>query len=172
MFDLESKNILLVPGDVVCNNKQGRSGQGAFSLKGDIRSNITGNLIVEPPSSSSANAKKRINIVCESNLAKDYVLNVGDIVYGKVTKINYNQAFVDVLYSGDQELPFITKAVIRREDIRESEVDKVVVRDFLKPLDIVRAHVLSLGDNKQYFLTIAKSGLGVIVPQFPVEDCM
>jgi exosome complex component CSL4 len=155
-------NSILAPGDIVCSSKVGRNGIGTFALKGEIRTSITGQLALEP--SSSANAKKLVNIKRE-HYAKDLVLDVGDIIYGKVTKINYNQAFVDVLYAGDDELPFITKAVIRREDIRESEVDKVVVHDFLKPSDIVRAKVLSLGDNKQYFLTIKESGFGVIVPQ-------
>lgn len=166
---MSKESVLLTPGDSVCSNKEGRSGLGAFSLKGDIRASVTGKLVIEPPSSSAANAKKRINVVSDQFVAKDYVLAVGDIVYGKVTKINYNQAYVDVLYAGDHELPFIAKAVIRREDIRETEVDKVVVHDFLKPSAIVRACVLSLGDNKQYFLTIAKSGLGVIVPQIPTD---
>jgi exosome complex component CSL4 len=55
--------------------------------------------------------------------------------------------------------------VIRREDIRETEVDKVAVQNFFKPLDIVRAGVISLGDSKFYFLSTAKSEFGVVLPR-------
>jgi exosome complex component CSL4 len=153
---------VVVPGDVVVSNKEGRSGVGAFSLKGDIRASIVGALVLEQPSTGN---KKRVNVITNGQImAKDLVLTVGDIVYGKVTKTNYNQAFVDILFAGDHELPFVTKAVVRREDIRETEVDKVVVHDFFAAGDVVRAAVLSLGDNKQYFLSVAKPGLGVVVP--------
>lgn len=155
-------NTLVVPGDYLCPLKEGRSGVGVISGKGEIRASLVGEVKYEDVEN---NNKKRVHVVGSTTLAKNLVVAVGDIVYARVTKINYNQAFVDILTLGEQELPFPTKAVIRREDIRETEVDKVVVHEFFKPLDIVRAAVISLGDNKQYFLSTAKSGLGVIVPR-------
>lgn len=96
--------------------------------------------------------------------ASDYILRIGDTVLCQVTRVNYNQAFVEVIMVGDLLLSFPIKAVIRKEDIREKEVDKVIIPELLKPRDTVRAMVISLGDNKHYYLSIARSGLGVILP--------
>lgn len=47
------------------------------------------------------------------------------------------------------------------KDIRATEVDKAEVAASLRPGDIIRARVISLGDSTQYFLSTAENELGV-----------
>lgn len=47
------------------------------------------------------------------------------------------------------------------QDIRATEVDKTEVAKSLRPGDIIRARVISLGDSTQYFLSTAENELGV-----------
>lgn len=52
--------------------------------------------------------------------------------------------------------------IIRIQDIRATERDKVQVNKCFRPGDIVRAKVLSLGDGMNYYLSTAQNDLGVI----------
>lgn len=47
------------------------------------------------------------------------------------------------------------------QDIRATEVDKAEIATSLRPGDIIRARVISLGDSTQYFLSTAENELGV-----------
>lgn len=60
-------------------------------------------------------------------------------------------------------LPAPFAAQIRREDIRATEKDKVTVVDSFRVGDIVRAEVISLGDNGGYYLSTGRNELGVVV---------
>lgn len=52
--------------------------------------------------------------------------------------------------------------IIRSQDVRATERDKVKILSSFKPGDIVRASVLSLGDGTNYYLSTAANELGVI----------
>ncbi|KAI5953653.1 CSL4 [Candida jiufengensis] len=54
------------------------------------------------------------------------------------------------------------KGIIRSQDIRSTERDRIVVGECYKPGDIVRAMILSLGDGNNYYLTTARNDLGCI----------
>lgn len=54
------------------------------------------------------------------------------------------------------------RGVIRQQDVRSTEIDRVVMYDCFRPGDIVRAEVLSLGDARSYFLSTARNELGVV----------
>lgn len=151
-----------VPGDLIVSSKDYKSGEGVMAYKKvDFRSVTTGTIVNEP----TGKGKTRINVISGGVSAKSYIINISDVIIGRITRITLNQAFVDILSLGEIELPCPVKAVIRREDIRETEVDKVVVADFFKPLDIVKASVISLGDNKSYFLSTSKPTMGVVLPR-------
>lgn len=54
------------------------------------------------------------------------------------------------------------RGVIRSQDVRSTDRDKVRIIDSFRPGDIVRAEVLSLGDGLNYYLTTAKNEYGVV----------
>lgn len=54
------------------------------------------------------------------------------------------------------------RAIIRSQDVRSTERDKVKIVECFKPGDLVKAVVLSLGDGSNYYLTTARNDLGVV----------
>ena len=49
------------------------------------------------------------------------------------------------------------------QDVRATEKDKVRIASSFKPGDIVRAAVISLGDQSNYYLSTGRNELGVVV---------
>lgn len=62
---------------------------------------------------------------------------------------------------GNSDIPHLGMSPFTSKDIRATEVDKTDVAASLRPGDIVRARVISLGDSTQYFLSTAENELGV-----------
>ena len=54
-------------------------------------------------------------------------------------------------------------AVVRREDIRATEKDKVVCAEGFRVGDMIRGVVISLGDQANYYLSTARNELGVVM---------
>lgn len=54
------------------------------------------------------------------------------------------------------------RGIIRSQDVRATERDRVKMIECFKPGDIVKAQILSLGDGVNYYLTTARNDLGVI----------
>lgn len=54
------------------------------------------------------------------------------------------------------------KGIIRSQDVRATDRDKVKIIDCFRPGDVVRAQVLLLGDGLNYYLTTARNDLGVV----------
>jgi exosome complex component CSL4 len=106
---------------------------------------------------------------------------VGAVVYATVTRLQQDRANVEILAlpsstaSTFQNSALLSDSplasgvgvsfpgVIRREDIRATEKDRVKVLDSFRPGDIVRAVVLSLGDSGAYSLSTARNDLGVLL---------
>eukprot|EP00903_Cladosiphon_okamuranus_P009513 g9063.t3 len=80
---------------------------------------------------------------------------------GRVTRITTRQASVEIICVGETVLREPHRGIVRKEDVRATEVDKVEIVKSLRPGDIVRARVISLGDSTQYFLSTAENELGV-----------
>ena len=53
------------------------------------------------------------------------------------------------------------KGVIRREDVRQTEKDRVELSKCFRPSDIVMAKIISLGDQNNYLLSTAADELGL-----------
>jgi exosome complex component CSL4 len=164
----------VVPGDVLDSTDEYGVGHGAYrSSDGITRASLVGKVVIDQSTTGTngvtVNRRMTINVVNKDLIPlDDLVLTVGDKVLCRVIRINAYQAYVDILTVGDQVLQYIAKGLIRREDIRSKEVDQVIVRDFFRGGDIVRAVVISLGDSKHYFLSTSSaeahgSNLGVVL---------
>lgn len=62
--------------------------------------------------------------------------------------------------------------IIRVQDVRITERDKVKILDSFRPGDIVRATVISLGDGTNYYLSTARNDLGVVFARSQSGDRM
>lgn len=106
------------------------------------------------------------------------VPSVDNIVTAKVTAVNPRFAKVDILCVNAQPLETVFHGLIRIQDVRFGERDKVEIYKSFRPGDIVQAKVISLGDARSYFLSTAENELGVVfakseagAPLIPVSWC-
>jgi exosome complex component CSL4 len=85
----------------------------------------------------------------------------GATVLARVARVTPRLASVDILCVDGcaAERPF--SGVIRQQDVRATDVDRVVLHDCFRAGDVVRAAVLSLGDSRAYYLSTARNDLGV-----------
>ncbi|KAJ5690077.1 hypothetical protein N7462_004469 [Penicillium macrosclerotiorum] len=73
-------------------------------------------------------------------------------------------------HSSTDELRF--QALIRKEDVRAVEKDRVVMDEMFRVGDIVRGSVISLGDQSFYYLTTARNDLGVVMARSEAGNMM
>ena len=90
------------------------------------------------------------------------VPSVGSIVTARVTRIQQLVASCEIVVVDGATLPEPASAVIRRENVRDGEIDKIVMVDCFRPGDLVRAEVVSLGDARAYFLSTVSPAHGVV----------
>eukprot|EP00775_Hariotina_reticulata_P003225 gene3225-3502_t len=103
----------------------------------------------------------------------------GSIVISKVTKVSPTSASAKIVCCGTQALEADFTGIIRQQDVRAHEIDKVMAHlgkggGFVDVQFAVsrfhghlmyspcRARVLSLGDARSYYLTTADNTLGVV----------
>ncbi|RMJ22320.1 Exosome complex subunit Csl4 [Aspergillus sp. HF37] len=73
-------------------------------------------------------------------------------------------------HSSSDELRF--QALIRKEDVRAVEKDRVVMDEMFRVGDIIRGSVISLGDQSFYYLTTARNDLGVVLARSAAGNMM
>ncbi|KAK4225483.1 putative exoribonuclease CSL4 [Podospora fimiseda] len=97
------------------------------------------------------------------NKKREILPEVGNVVLCKVIRITPRQAVVSILVCGDTVLEAEWQGLIRVQDVRATEKDRVKVYESFRPGDVVRAEVISLGDQANYYLATSKNELGVIL---------
>lgn len=94
---------------------------------------------------------------------------VGDLVTCRVARLNPRIASLDILCVGGVPLREACTGLLRREDVRAFEKDKVEMYSSCRPGDVVQARVISLGDSRAYYVTTASDELGVVFAQSAEE---
>ncbi|EIW64425.1 exosome non-catalytic core subunit CSL4 [Trametes versicolor FP-101664 SS1] len=86
------------------------------------------------------------------------------VVLGSVTRLSPLQAVLSISVVDGVPLPAGEEftGVIRVQDVRATEKDKVKIADCFRGGDVIRGLVLSLGDARSYYVTTARNDLGVI----------
>lgn len=90
---------------------------------------------------------------------------IGSIVTCKVLSMNQNQAKCAIHCVDDQVLSQPFRGLLRKEDVRQAEHDKVEMNKCFRTCDIILAKVIGFAENHHYLLTTAENELGVIVAQ-------
>ena len=73
-------------------------------------------------------------------------------------------------HNSTDELRF--QALIRKEDVRAVEKDRVMMDEMFRVGDIVRGAVLSLGDQSFYYMTTARNDFGVVMARSEAGNMM
>ncbi|KAI0361246.1 hypothetical protein OH77DRAFT_1468614 [Trametes cingulata] len=126
-------------------------GGGTYSRDGTVRASLVG----VPQYSGSTLEIKR---------TRPHPPAPNSVVLGSVTRLSPLQAVLSITVVDGVPLPPGEEftGVIRVQDVRATEKDKVKIADCFRGGDVVRGLVLSLGDARSYYVTTARNDLGVI----------
>ncbi|KAG0475990.1 hypothetical protein HPP92_012444 [Vanilla planifolia] len=156
---------IVTPGEILGDSSEMIAGKGAYLAPNgrNIHASLTGRLLVLPPPSDSAEKRSTVEVV--GHKAHGAVPEPGVVVIARVTKVMARMASADIMCVKSKAVKEKFTGIIRQQDVRATEIDKVDMYQSFRPGDIVRAIVLSLGDARAYYLSTAKNELGVVSAQ-------
>lgn len=142
----------VLPGDLI----EGKGGYNTKEIDGNFYSLAKGNIT----------HKNEINYVINSGIA---IPKLNDIVIGICKFMTRKTAHIEIVMVERKvghdilEIPIFEeyKGILRHVDVQEIERDSVVMPDKIRVGDVVRAFVISYGDNAVY-LSTAHKYLGVV----------
>jgi exosome complex component CSL4 len=129
-------------------------GPGTHVYGGNIVSSLLGNVNVTAPAKAPGPAKRLNKITAPSaeelstisvvrrGRKREVLPDVGNTVLARVVRLMPKQAIVVIQQVGDTVLQTEWQGVIRVQDVRATEQDKVKIHESFKPGDIVRAQVV------------------------------
>lgn len=141
-------------------------GDGTHIFNGAVVSTIAGAVVALPtePKPTLTVARSPLPTTASAAASTGTLLpTVSSTVLARVTRINPRQATVTIFCVGDVPLNDEFQGIIRVQDVRATEKDKVKMFESFRPGDIVRALVISLGDQSNYYLSTAQNSLGVVM---------
>ncbi|KAM3147708.1 hypothetical protein pb186bvf_000036 [Paramecium bursaria] len=140
------------PGQIVCQKNDFILGQG-FRQQGDnIVATICGQLVKN---------NQLISIQPENRLA-DAELKSGSIIIGQITNIREDRAFVKILKVDGNKFRGNLEAVLRKQNIRSHEIDKIEMNKCFIPGDLVQTRLISFGDSQRIYLSTVEDDMGVV----------
>ncbi|KAK4624032.1 Exosome complex component CSL4 [Fulvia fulva] len=151
-----------IPGQVLGPTSASDTGEGTHINNSQLCASIAGQIL----SKASTSKSSKLPTVSVTRSTGILLPEVGTVILGRVTRTGPKQANISILAigSGGEHVcrdPF--PALIRQQDIRATEIDKVKVTESFRVGDVVRAAVISLGDERSYYLSTAKNELGVVL---------
>eukprot|EP00032_Breviata_anathema_P001730 JZ553803.1.p1 GENE.JZ553803.1~~JZ553803.1.p1 ORF type:complete len:187 (+),score=22.48 JZ553803.1:41-601(+) len=150
------------PGDVVGDADKSIAGEHTFVRGAHVIASALGVL------RSVRSDDGRVTLSVDAKKEHGVVPAVGKIAYGLVTKVTRSVARIDIIAIENAVVANPFDGIIRFQDVRQTEVDKVVMYECFRPGDLVRCQVISLGDSRSYYLTTAANALGVIYAKGPL----
>nr|XP_054765878.1 exosome complex component CSL4-like [Lytechinus pictus] len=164
---------ICIPGERLGSESEYHIGPGTYRKNGFIYASLAGHV---------CSRKEAESVLPELTvLQQEIQITVPrqkSLVTCKVVSITSKFCRCDILSVEGVPLTETFRGMIRKEDIRATEKDKVEVYKSFRPGDIVLARVLSLGDAQSYLLTTAENELGVVlakseagVPMVPTSWC-
>lgn len=154
MATVETPTVAL-PGTVLGPSNKYIPGPGTHIYEGNVVSSLMGAVTVTAPARAPGPAKRLNKITAPSTeeLAtlsvarhgrkREILPDVNSVVLARVVRLMPKQAIVVIQQVGDTVLQTEWQGVIRVQDVRAAEKDKVKIYESFKPGDIVRAQVVS-----------------------------
>ncbi|PVV00496.1 hypothetical protein BB560_005119 [Smittium megazygosporum] len=153
---------LIIPGQRLGSTEKFIPGRGTYVRNGIIISSLQGKKEIERSGES-------LPVISVLSLKERAIIPQ---ILGKVTKISQKHATVSILLVENIPCQENFQGIIRIQDIRATEIDKVQVLDSFRPGDIIRAQIISIGDQRNYYLSTAKNEYGVLFAQSEFGNTM
>ncbi|CAL3966645.1 hypothetical protein PZA11_003229 [Diplocarpon coronariae] len=182
---------IAVPGQILGPTSEYLPGSGVHVYNAQLYASILGSVSKSTPPKPTGPQKRLTKITPAAPLAlptlsiersvsvtdgekgkKEILPEVNSTVLCRVTRIAPRQATVAILVVGETVLDGDWQGIIRVQDVRATEKDKVKIFESFRPGDIVRANVISLGDQSNYYLSTATNNLGVIMATSEAGNAM
>ncbi|GAB5590879.1 hypothetical protein Unana1_05779 [Umbelopsis nana] len=158
---------IVTPGQRLGYAQDFVAGSGTYERDGLLYASVVG---VKKVVNTDNSNLQTITIVREKE--QSAVPTVGSIITGKITKVNPRFASVSINVVDSTPCKEDFQGVIRVQDVRATERDKVKIYTSFRPGDIIRAEVISLGDARSYYLSTAQNELGVIFAKSVAGETM
>ncbi|KAL4557541.1 hypothetical protein LXL04_035722 [Taraxacum kok-saghyz] len=173
MQEREAEAEMVTPGEVLGKGSEVKPGKGAYLShhNNTVYASLTGRRSLAPASPESPDQLfvlffqttcQRPTVEVIGHKAHGPVPEPGCVVIARVTKVMAKMASVDIMCVSSKSVREKFSGVIRQQDVRATEIDKVDMHSSFRPGDIVKALVLSLGDARAYYLSTAQNELGVV----------
>ena len=156
---------IVIPGQFLGPSSKYQPGSGTHLHNGNLYASVVGTVVTIEATSKQGGPQKRLNRITvpepqmlptisvrrsldksKSRLPekREVLPEVGKTVLCRVMRITPRQAVVAILVVNDSVLDGEWQGVIRSQDVRATEKDKVKIYDSFRPGDIVRAQVVSV----------------------------
>ncbi|GAV86224.1 EXOSC1 domain-containing protein/ECR1_N domain-containing protein [Cephalotus follicularis] len=161
MQKVEHEGEVVTPGEVLGKATELKAGRGAYVAphNNTVYASVTGLCRIVSPPPDSPDQRPIVDVTSHK---MGVVPEPGSVVIARVTKVMAKMASADIICVNAKSVREKFSGIIRQQDVRATEIDKVDMHLSFRPGDIVKALVLSLGDARAYFLSTAKNELGVV----------
>ncbi|XP_014087626.2 exosome complex component CSL4 [Bactrocera oleae] len=149
--------ILCLPGQRLCLSEETTvAGQGTYERGGYIYATLAGSVQVKKKDKC-----KYIEVKCAGS--QTIVPVAGDVITARVLQVNQRFAKCSIICIGDHILERTYRGIVRKEDVRATEKDRVEMYKSFRPGDVILARVLPQTELSCYQLSTAENELGVVV---------
>jgi len=161
-----SDAIICIPGQKICKEDEShKAGEGTYVRQGFIYSSLAGYIDISKETDHSIVQVKR-------GYEQGVVPTPATVVTVKITNVNQRFCKCAIICVQDTVLKEHFRGIIRKEDVRLTEKDKIEMYKCFRPGDIVLARVNSLGDAHSYVLSTAENELGVVIAHSEAGEAM
>ncbi|CAI9301913.1 unnamed protein product [Lactuca saligna] len=162
MQEKVSEEEMVTPGEVLGKGSEVKAGKGAYLShhNNTVYASLTGRRSLSAASPESPDQRPTVEVI--GHKAHGPVPEPGCVVIARVTKVSARMASADIMCVSSKSVREKFSGIIRQQDVRATEIDKVDMHLSFRPGDIVKALVLSLGDARAYYLSTAQNELGVV----------
>jgi exosome complex component CSL4 len=184
----------VLPGDVLGSISTYLAGPGTHVYDSKICASIAGPPLMLPPSGKLGKPTMTIPRTPSKPSIQPLRINtlpaLNTTVLCRIIRVQQRQASASILVVDPSPTTLVSEsfthlttttassediyfsAVLRREDVRLTEKDKVVMNESFRVGDIVRAAVISLGDEKNYYISTGGNEFGVVIAKSEEGNAM
>lgn len=167
---------IAIPGQVLGKLSTHIPGAGTHVADNTIYASLAGSIATS--AAASKTSKPTISISSTPTSTQTTLPTVPSTVLARVLRVQQRQLTASILsvqssspsssssitaYTThtDDETQF--QAILRKEDVRAFEKDKIVMNEMFRVGDIIKASIISLGDERSYYVSTAGNEFGVII---------
>jgi exosome complex component CSL4 len=153
---------VVCPGDRLRHSSEVLAGPGTYvrEADGNVCAALAGVAHLLQPAADSQQRLPTAEV--HRGRAAAVLPQPGSVVLSRVLSVSPRWATCEVVCVNGAAVDQPFSGIIRQQDVRATEVDKVVLQECFRPGDVVRCSVLSLGDQRSYYLSTASPELGVV----------